>query len=165
MGTDQVWYAVGVASRHEKIVSQLLRNKGFETFLPLHTRKHQYGRRVRSFELPLFPGYLFCRMDNAVRLSVVTTPGVLRLVGAGKVPVAVADDEIAALQRATAANATLSPHPYWKSGEKGRIGEGPLSGLEGIIVSAKPPVKVVISVTLLQRSVLVEVDANSVARA
>jgi len=60
-GADRRWFALSVTARHEKIVSQLLLNKGFETFLPLYTRRHQYARRVRRFELPLFPGYLFCR--------------------------------------------------------------------------------------------------------
>lgn len=80
------WFALSVTVRHEKIVSQLLQNKGFETFLPLYTRRHQYVRRVLEFELPLFPGYLFCRVDPAARLPILTTPGVLQMIGAGRVP-------------------------------------------------------------------------------
>src|SRR5580700_2502477 len=76
---ERKWFALSVTVRHEKVVSQLLQNKGFETFLPLYTRRHQYVRRVREFELPLFPGYLFCRTDPAVRLPILTTPGVLQM--------------------------------------------------------------------------------------
>src|SRR5437867_1146875 len=74
-GAERKWFALSVTARHEKIVSQLLCNKGFETFLPLYTRRHQYARRVRTFELPLFPGYLFCRSDFATRMPILTTPG------------------------------------------------------------------------------------------
>src|SRR5260370_34370299 len=98
---DRRWFALSVTSRHEKIVSQLLHNKGFETFLPLYTRRHQYDRRVRRFELPLFPGYLFCRSDFATRLPILTTPGVLRVIGAGRLPIPLEDRQIVSLQKAS----------------------------------------------------------------
>src|SRR5713226_3380460 len=104
---EQKWFALSVTVRHEKIVSQVLQNKGFETFLPLYTRRHQYSRRVRSFELPLFPGYLFCRSDFETRLPILTTPGVLRMVGAGRIPIPVEDGEIASLQIASRAGAPM----------------------------------------------------------
>ena len=157
------WFALSVKTRYEKVVSQILVNKGLETFLPLYQRRHQYVRRVREFNLPLFPGYLFCRLDPAARLPVLTTPGVVGMVGAGRIPVPVEDSEISSLQRAAAANVSMIPHPYWQSGQMGRITAGALAGLEGIVVSAKPPVRLILSVCLLQRSVLVEIDSESVA--
>jgi transcription antitermination factor NusG len=157
------WFALGVTVRHEKVISQLLNYKGFETFLPLYARRHQYHRRTRSFELPLFPGYVFCRSDPAVRLPILTTPGVLRMVGAGRVPIPVDHDEVVALQKAGQAGVSMSPHPFWQSGQKGRITAGPLIGIQGIVVSAKPPVRLVLSVSLLQRSVLLEIDSDCVA--
>jgi len=164
-GTDRRWFAISVMARHEKIVSQLLGNKGFETFLPLYTRQHQYAHRVRGFELPLFPGYLFCRSDLATRLPILTTPGVLRMVGAGRVPIPVEDSEILSLQKASQAGARMIPHPYWQSGQTGRITGGPLAGIEGIVVTEKQAVRLVLSVTLLQRSVLLEIDSDCVTRA
>jgi transcription antitermination factor NusG len=161
---DRKWFALGVTARHEKTVSQLLNNKGFETFLPLYTRRHQYSRRVRRFELPLFPGYLFCRSDFATRLPILTTPGVLRMLGAGRVPIPVEDDEIASLQRASQAGASMVPYPYWQSGQAGRITAGPLTGMEGIVVTEKRSVRLVLSVSLLQRSVLLEIDSDCVTR-
>jgi transcription termination/antitermination protein NusG len=164
-GAEHKWFALGVASRHEKIVSQLLRNKGFHTFLPSYVRRHQYGRRTRDFELPLFPGYLFCRLDPLQRLPILTTPGVLRLIGAGRSPIPVEDEEITSLQRAREAGVLMMPYPYWQTGQKGRITGGPLAGIEGIVLSARRPVRLVLSVRLLQRSVLLEIDSECVARA
>ncbi len=158
------WYALSVNVRHEKVVSQLLSNKGFETFLPLYTRRHLYTRRVREFELPLFPGYLFCRFDPATRLPILTTPGVLRVVGAGRTPIPVDNDEITTIQRAVEANVSMVPHPYWRSGQIGRITSGALAGVEGIVVNAKHPVRLVLSVSLLQRSVLLEIDSDCVTQ-
>lgn len=162
-GAERKWFALSVSVRHEKIVSQVLLNKGFETFLPLHTRRHRYNRRVRTFELPLFPGYLFCRVDPRARLPVLTTPGVLRIVGAGRVPIPVEDDEIVSLRRVAEAGVSMVPHPFWRSGQLGRVTTGPLVGVEGIVVGTKHELRLVLSVSLLQRSVLLEIDSGCVA--
>ena len=161
-GRQHKWFAVGVTPRHEKTVSTLLDHKGYETFLPLYKRLHQYARRTREFQLPLFPGYLFCRVDPTDRLPILTTPGVIRLLGDGRVPIPIEDGEIAALQMAVLAGIPLVPHAFWRAGQKGRIGSGPLTGVEGIIVDAEKPYRLVLSITLLQRSVLLEIDSDNV---
>lgn len=162
---EQKWFAVGVAPRHEKSVSRQLGQKGYETFVPLYSRRHEYARRVREFELPLFPGYLFCRIDPVVRLPILITPGVLRFIGAGRVPIAIDEDEIAALQAAVLAGIPMVPCAFWQSGQKGRISDGPLAGVEGIVVNARNPLRIVLSVGLLQRSVLLEIDSACVTAA
>ncbi len=162
---EKRWFALNVNVRHEKQVSQILINKGFETFLPLYTRRHHYERRVREFDLPLFPGYVFCRVDPKVRLPVLTTPGVLRIVGAGRVPIALEDHEISSLQRAAESGVPMQPHPFWRTGQMGRVIAGPLAGIEGIVVGTKHSMRLVISVSLLQRSVLLEIDSDCVAAA
>jgi transcription antitermination factor NusG len=157
------WFALSVTVRHEKLVSDLLRNKGFETFLPLHRRRHQYGRRFREFEVPLFPGYLFCHTNPTRRLPIMTTPGVIRIVGAGRTPIAVDDTEITSLKKAVEAGVALAPHHFWKSGQIGRISTGPLAGVEGVVVKSKQSMRLILCVTLLQRAVMLEIDASCVA--
>jgi transcription termination/antitermination protein NusG len=159
---EQHWFALGVMARHEKAVARILTHKGYETLLPLYTNRHQYATRAREFDLPLFPGYVFCRFQPAAHLPVVTTPGVLQVVGAGRMPVAVDIEEIAAIQQAVRAKARMLPWPFWKDGQRGRVVNGPLTGVEGIVTTVKESVRMVLSVSLLQRSMLVEVDASSV---
>jgi transcription antitermination factor NusG len=161
----QKWFALIVAPRHEKAVAQLLQHKGYETFLPVFSRKHQYGRKTREFQLPLFPGYLFCRVDISVRLPILMTPGVLQFLGAGRLPIPIDEDEIAALQRAVQAGVPMTPHIFWQTGQKGRITSGPLAGVEGIVMDANKPFRLILSVSLLQRSVLLEIDADCVISA
>src|ERR1700687_5806343 len=156
------WFALGVTSRHEKVARDLLQINGCETVLPVYARRHQYGSRSRSFEIPVFPGYLFCRFDPSARLPILQTPGVLRVVGAGKNPIPVGDDEIVSIRRAMEARVPMTPCGYWHSGQKGRITRGPLAGIEGIIMNAQPPVRLVLSVNLLQRSLLLDIDADCV---
>jgi transcription antitermination factor NusG len=163
--SQEQWFALGVTARHEKAISRMLHQKGFETFLPLYTNRHQYGKRAREFELPLFPGYVFCRFNPSTRLPILTTPGVLQVIGAGRVPLPIDRGEISALQTAVKANARLVPWPFWQEGQRGRITFGPLSGVEGIVMNIKDPSRLVLSVSLLQRSVLLEIDADCVSLA
>ena len=156
------WFALSVAPRHEKKVSCQLKHKGYETFLPLYPRQHRYGRRTREFELPLFPGYLFCRTDPDDRLPVLTTPGVFQFLGAGKGPSPIADDEIGAIQIAVRAGLRMEPYNYWEKGQEVRIAKGPLTGLAGMVVDSNKPLRLVLSIALIQRSVLVEIDADCV---
>lgn len=157
------WFALSVIVRHEKVVSEVLRHKGFATFLPLYTRRHQYDRRSREFDLPLFAGYVFCRFDPVTRLPILTTPGVIRIVGAGRTPIAMDPHEIQSLQKAADAGAILSPYAYWPPGQRARVIAGPLTGLEGVVVKAKDSMRLVLSVTLLRRSVSLEIDSECVA--
>jgi transcription antitermination factor NusG len=156
------WFALSVTVRHEKAVSDLLRNKGFETFLPLYKRRHQYDRRFREFELPLFPGYLFCHTSLSTRLPIMTTPGVIRIVGAGRTPIPVDNTEIWSLKKAVEAGVAVSPHQFWKSGQIGRISTGPLAGVEGVVVKSKESLRLILCVTLLQRAVMLEIDSSCV---
>lgn len=110
-------------------------------------------------EVPLFPGYLFCRMNPDNRLPVLTTPGVIQIVGVGKTPIAIEEEEISAIQKAAMSRLPTMPWPYLRIGQTAYIAEGPLRGLTGIILQIKSGLKLVLSVHLLQRSVAVEMDS------
>jgi transcription antitermination factor NusG len=156
------WYAVQVRARSEKLVGFILRNKGFEPLLPLYTVRRRRADRTVDLDLPLFPGYLFCRLDLSSRLlPLFTTPGVLRLVGAGSIPAPVEDHEIDAIQAILKEGRAPLPCPIPKEGERVIIGHGPLTGVEGVLVGQKKNSRLVVSVTLLQRAVSVEVDPGS----
>ena len=93
------WFALAVKPRFDKSVAQALEMKGYETLLPLYKKHHKYGTRSKFSELPLFPGYVCCRFDLQSRLPILTTPGVIQVLGAGNMPVPLADVEVGALQR------------------------------------------------------------------
>ena len=154
------WFALRVQSRCEKVVAMIARNKGFEEFLPLHHRRHRWSDRLKAIDLPLFPGYLFCRLDPQRRLPLLTIPGVLHLVGIGKIPSPIDDTEIAAVQTAVGSGILTEPWPFLEVGQRVRLEEGPLAGLEGILVETPKQQRVVVSVTLLKRSVAVAIERH-----
>jgi len=161
MGLPQ-WFALAVKPRFDKVVARTLDAKGFETFLPLYKKRHNYGTRSKECELPLFPGYVFCRFNALTRLPIVTTPGVTHILGAGNRPIPLSETEIASLQIAIKTQLPLQPFPFLQVGQRVRIEEGVLAGVVGIVVSVKRSVNLVLSVTLLQRSVLLEINRDQV---
>jgi len=155
--TDQ-WFALRIKPQREKIVASALRSKGYEEFLPLYRCRRRWSDRIKEMDVPLFPGYVFCRFDVHSRLPILVTPGVLLIVGVGKTPSPVDNREIAALQSIVKSGLQVEPWPFLKIGQRVRIERGSLEGVEGILVAIKKPYRLVVSVALLQRSVAVEID-------
>jgi transcription antitermination factor NusG len=153
------WFALQVRTRNEAGVAEQLRGRGYERFLPLYKVRKRWSDRIKEIDAPLFPGYLFCRFDPQDRLPILKTPGVMQIVGFKKGPVAVDESEIHALQTIISAGAPHQPCPFLTAGDRVRIESGPLLGLEGILTEVRRSHRLVLSVTLLQRSVAVEIDA------
>jgi transcription antitermination factor NusG len=153
------WFAIRVKSTHEKRVTSLLQYQTYECFLPLYTSRRRWSDRIKRVELPLFPGYLFTRFTPADRIPVLKTPSVISIVGIGATPTPIEECEIAAIQRAVASGFGLSPHPFLRVGQWVRINGGSLCGLEGLIEDTRKRDHLILSVTLLQRSVAVEIDS------
>lgn len=161
--TVPLWYAVRVRSNFELYVSTVLEQKGVERFFPTYRSRRVWADRIKTLDLPLFPGYVFCRIPLNERNRVVTTEGVVGLVGAGRQPIPVSDAEIQAVRMVAQSEMPSEPWPFLKVGQTVRICQGSLSGVEGILVRVKNSWRLVVSVTLLERSVAVEVDAASVS--
>ena len=156
----QPWFALQTRSRHESVVATQLQGKGFETFLPLYKARRRWSDRVKEIELPLFPGYLFCRFDSRERLPILTVSGVVQIVGVGKRPMPIDEEEVSNIQTAVQSDLPRQAWPFLQVGQRARVECGPLCGLEGILLNVKGHHRLVLSVTLLQRSVAVEVDAS-----
>lgn len=153
------WYALQVRAGLERIASAGLRGKGYEEFLPLYLVRRQWSDRIRNVEVPLFPGYLFCRFDPLDRLvPVLTTPGTIRIVSVGRTPIPVAEAEIEAVHRVVDSGLAAEPWPFLSAGCRVAIERGPLAGLEGILTRFAGAHRLVVSVNLLQRAVAVEID-------
>ncbi len=154
------WYAAYTRANHEKRVAEQLVRKRIEHFLPLYESVRRWKDRRMQLQLPLFPGYLFVQLALRNRLQVLEIPSVVRLVGFNGHPTALPDGEMEALREGLASQLRVEPHPYLPVGRRVRILRGPLTGLEGILLRRKSSFRVVLSVELIMRSVVVEADAN-----
>jgi transcription antitermination factor NusG len=152
------WYGIRTRSNSEKIAATVLNDRGYEPFLPVYRTRRRWSDRTVTAEVPLFPGYLFCRFDHRKRLPIITTPGVVSILGFGDHPAAVQDGEIDAIRAIVDSGVGAEPVPFLREGQRIRVTHGPLKSLEGTLVQKKSGWQLVISVELLQRSVSVEID-------
>ena len=152
------WFALQVRSRYENVAAAHLSGKGYECFLPKYTTRRRWSDRFHELESPLFPGYLFCRLNPLDRHPIHITPGVVLIVGQGKNPEPIDETEIAAIRSAVKSGLPSQPCPFLKIGQRVRIDDGPLCGLEGVLLDFKGHHRLVLSVTLLQRSIAVQVE-------
>jgi transcription antitermination factor NusG len=159
---SQSWFALQVRTRSEASTSVLLEGKGYQTFLPTLKLKKRWSCKMREINAPMFPGYVFCHFDPQKRLPILITPGVLAVVGRGKIPVPIDESEITAIQSVVASGLQADPWPYLEVGQRIRIEGEALHGLEGILTQFKGQHRIVVSVSLLRRSVALEIDRSCV---
>jgi len=157
-----MWYAIQTRVRREQLAATLLAGKGYEIFLPTYVSERPWRGRSKEVTSPLFPGYLFCHFDVQKRLPILVTPGVVGVVGNGRVPIAVPHSEISAIRSLVLSGVPVEPWPYLECGQRVRIAEHALEGLEGILVGHKSSHRIVLSVTLLRRSVALEIHKSNV---
>lgn len=156
------WYAVSIRPRHEKFVARHLECRGLNYFLPVYRSVRCWKNRRKELDMPLFPGYVFVNLNLRDRLGVLQAPGVVRFVLFQGQPAAIPDAEIRALESSLSTGLKLQPHPYLREGARVRIKRGPLLGTEGIMIHRKQRFRLVLSIDLIMRSVMVEVDEGDV---
>lgn len=156
------WYAIYTRARHEKRVAEQLTRKSVETLLPLYEAVRRWKNGRHKVQFPLFPGYAFVRIALKDRLQVVKVPGVVCMVGFEGKPVALPEEEIEGLRRGLADGIDVRPHPYLKVGRRVRVVSGALRGMRGILIRRKGRFRVVVSLDLIMRSMIADVDLADV---
>ena len=156
------WFAVYTTSRHEKRVARNLAQREIEHFLPIYRTQHTWKDGTKAtLDLPLFPGYVFVRIDSQHRVGVLEVPGVISMIGTPKQPAPLPDREVEAL-RAGLDPTKAEPHPLLTVGQRVRIKRGALEGVEGIVIRKKSGLQVVLTLSLLMQSIAIEVSGEDV---
>lgn len=147
-------------SNFEKTTAQFLEACGHEVFAPTYTARRRWSDRLKQIHLPLFPGYIFCRFDPANRLPVLKAPGVVHIVGSVREPVPVPQIEIDSVRTLVNSDLAVRPCPFLREGQFVRIERGPLTGAEGILIEFKKGCRLVVSISILGRSVWCELEVE-----
>jgi transcription antitermination factor NusG len=151
---ENQWFALHVRTRMEYRVSSILRAKGYEEFLPTH----KVTRKRMACQVPLFPGYLFLRVTPRACGLIVTTPGVIRIVEFGGKPAPIDPEEIRSVQLIVNSGAPIYAAQGLELGDKVYIEQGPLQGAVGIVTSFRAKQRLIVSITMMMRSVAAEVN-------
>ena len=158
------WFALVIRCSQANAASTALLRLGYEQFQPTRTIRRQWSDRIKVIQEPLFPGYLFCRFDPQNRLPVLTAAGVISIVKAGGKLLPVDAGEIATIRALLNSGAPVYPHPYLEVGQRVRIEGGALAGVEGLLTAVRNEHRVIASITILQRSVYVQIDPARLRR-
>jgi len=151
-------YAITVKPQHEKTAASALKNRGFEAYLPLHSVRRTWCDRIKTLDVPLFEGYVFCRFLLGERVAVLRAPGVRRIVGFHDGPVAIDAQQIATIRSLVSSGLPLTPWPFIEAGRRVMVKRGPLQGLEGVVLRIRDSCRVVVNANILHRAVAVEID-------
>lgn len=162
LSEQSFWFAAYTSSRHEKRVAEHLKQRDLNFFLPLYETVHRWRNGRHRVQLPLFPGYVFVHMDLRDKLRVLQVPGIVELVSFNGTPAPLPESEIEVLRNALSAGLLAQPHRYLKVGSQVEICRGPLQGLRGILLRHQGKCRVVMSVEMIMRSIVVEVEAADV---
>jgi transcription antitermination factor NusG len=158
------WYALLTRHQHEKAVSLSLSSKSHEVYLPLYRSVRRWQDRAKQLWLPLFPCYVFIRGGMDRQLQILTTPGVVHIVGWGGHPATIPQSQLDAARRIVESCLRVEAHPYLECGDRVRVKTAPLVGLEGILTRKKGMARLVISIEMLGRSAAIEIDVLNVER-
>lgn len=156
------WFAIVSKPQHERAVHDALLQKNMDSFLPTYWAARRWSDRVKRLHVPLFAGYVFCRFEYAKRVPVLRTPGVRSIVCFGSEIVSIPDGDIDRIKLMVASGCCLEPWPFLNAGQRVRVHDGPLIGLEGLLTEFRGTCRVVVSLELLQRSVAVQFSRDQI---
>lgn len=160
------WFAVWTKSRQEKVAAAMIGSLGVTNFLPLKSESRQWSDRKQTVNVPLFSGYLFVRMSlsDGSKLRVLHVPGVAGFVGNSHGPLPIPEDQIEAVRTVVERRIECTVHPLLEEGDKVRVVRGPLAGMEGRLIRTNSLARLVISISMIHRSLAVHVDRDDVER-
>jgi transcription antitermination factor NusG len=150
-----------VKPQHELTTAAGLTAKGIVGIAPACIVRRRWSDRIKTLTLPLFPGYVFCRTALAARTKILQTAGVRTFVSFGGSPAPVPALEMDAILRIVSTGLPIEPLAWLRTGERVRVIDGALRGIEGTLLECGGRVRVVVGIEMLQRSVSVEIDRTA----
>ena len=152
------WFGLRVRSNFERVTAEHLVARGFTPYCPSYRTEKLWSDRKKIVDQVLFPGYVFCRVDLDRRNHILTTPGVVGLIGFGQTFPSIPEDEITRVRALVESGLPVVPWPFLKQGQRVLIERGPLTGVEGTLLQTKGAYRLIVSINLLQRAVSAEID-------
>lgn len=158
---NRAWCVLQVLSNQEKRVAQHLTSRGVEHYLPLYSERSQWSDRTVTLARPLFPGYVFTRFSTEKKLPIISTPGVVRLLGT-EATHTVSEAEMSRIRQGLDGQCVLRPHPSVEAGTKVRILRGAFAGSEGVVCELRRKCSVVITLSATHQCFSLEVDLENI---
>lgn len=147
------WFVCHTKPRCEKKFDDLVEREQFAHYLPLLQSVRRYGTQKKSFTKPLFPGYVFTRIEPAKKTRIYQQDLLVRAMMVENEAVFLR--QLEDVKAICASGLEAAVHPLMKRGTHVRVTGGPLHGLEGHVDDPANPQGIVVSVDVLQQGLLV----------
>ena len=155
------WIAVRSKPRSEKIVSIELSKKNIESFLPIVKKRQQWSDRKKWVEFPLFPSYLFAKIELKDSIYILNTHGVSTIVKFGDTVITIDDKVVNSIKLALKGEYDLHPMKYFTIGDRVSVIDGPMKGAIGIVDNKyKNENRLVIKIEALQQAITVHINSE-----
>ncbi len=163
--TEAQWFAVYTRARHEQKVAEQITKLGYQSFLPRYRALSKRKDRKKMIQSPIFPGYIFAKINPVELNQLLSLPGAIRILGKKGKPFPIPEEEIESVKILVEAEADIEPHPYLRAGDKVKIVSGPLKGVVGWLLRVETKLSLlVVSVSILNRSVAFELSDEVVEK-
>jgi transcription antitermination factor NusG len=157
--SERPWHVLHVNANHEKKVAQHLSVRSLEHYLPLYSERSRWSDRSVTLERPLFLGYVFVRCSPQTRLSVITTPGVIRLLD-DSIGCEVSCEEIERIREGLTRGCLLTPYFDLPVGTPVRVRTGVFAGVEGVVTGIRQRCKVIMTLTAVSQCFALEIERD-----
>ncbi|MCK5145761.1 UpxY family transcription antiterminator [bacterium] len=159
---ERHWFALYTRPRHEFKVSDQLRQKDIEFYLPIQRVLKQWSDRRKWINEPLFRSYIFINSDAKERYRAVQATGALCVVHIHGQPIKVPHSEIERIQRVLKAVPEVEAVDYFSRGDPVEIIRGPLMGLRGLFLETAGAARLVIRLEAVQQGIRFSVSRSDV---
>ncbi len=159
------WYVVHCRANSERRAETNLLRQEYEVWLPMYHKTRRHARRVENVLRPLFPRYLFVRLDLSSEpwRPILSTFGVHTIVSGAEGPLPIGDEIVAGLRARAGEDGNFEiARSAIKPGDQVRVQGGPMADLEGIFEAEIDSDRVLILLKLMGREVRVSVSGTDV---
>lgn len=153
------WQVLHVLSNHERRVAQHLAVRSVEHYVPYYREKVKWTDRTKIAERPLFSGYVFARFTPQSRIAVISTPGVLRLLG-DEVCDMVSDGDLTRIREGLASGMPLRPHGGFAVGMRVRVRAGAFAGAEGVVTELRKQCRIILALAAIRQCFSLEAEID-----
>jgi transcription antitermination factor NusG len=158
--TDPKWNVVYTRPKSEKRVASSISEMGIESYLPLHKVVKQWSDRRKKMEVPLFPNYVFVKVDASKRGYLYSIKELVRFVSIEKKPVVVCEKEILAIKHVLSEDLEVVSEEYFQQGMKIKIKQGQFQGLEGVVIKKYGDMRLLVKIDCLKKAYSFNVPAK-----
>jgi transcription antitermination factor NusG len=159
------WYAAYTKSRSEKKALVRLTNNGFEAYLPIKRKRHQWSDRLKWVEEPLIKSYIFIHVNERDYYDAINTPGLVCYVTFEGKAAPIPDRQIDLLKMLLNEGAEMEvSNDHFAPGQKIIVISGTLVGMQGEMVETRGRKKVLVRLGTTGTNILVTVSLDLIEK-